>query len=99
MALRLSKRVDEMNQVGIDVKQIATDAAKNTLANGGKDILISKGLDNNMWLMFNWGDCGFNANLVTLMTGMKDPRQPLYMTKNIDDVLREGYSKRKMKIT
>ena len=95
MALRLSKRVDEMNQVGIDVKQIATDAAKNTLANGGKDILISKGLDNNMWLMFNWGDCGFNANLVTLMTGMKDPRQPLYMTKNIDDVLREGYSKKK----
>ena len=36
--------------------------------------------------MFNWGDCGFNANLVTLMTGMKDPRQPLYMTKNIKDV-------------
>ena len=87
MALRLSKRVDEMNQVGIDVKQIATDAAKNTLANGGKDILIEKGLENYMWLMFNWGDCGFNANLVTLMSGMKDPRQPLYMTKNIDDVV------------
>lgn len=95
MALRLSKRVDEMNQVGIDVKQIATDAAKNTLANGGKDILIEKGLENYMWLMFNWGDCGFNANLVTLMSGMKDPRQPLYMTKNIEDVLYEGYSKKK----
>lgn len=94
MALRLSKRVDEMNQVGIDVKQIATDAAKNTLANGGKDILIEKGLENYMWLMFNWGDCGFNANLVTLMSGMKDPRQPLYMTKNIDEVLGDGYSKK-----
>ena len=45
--------------------------------------------------MFNWGDCGFNANLVTLMSGMKDPRQPLYMTKNIEDVLYEGYSKKK----
>ena len=33
-----------------------------------------------MWLMFNWGDCGFNANLVTIMSGTKDPRQPLYMT-------------------
>lgn len=95
MALRLSKRVDEMKQVDVDLVQIATDAAKNTLANGGQDILIEKGLENYMWLMFNWGDCGFNANLVTLMSGMKDPRQPLYMTKNVADVLRDGYSTKK----
>lgn len=98
MALRLSKRVDEMNQVGIDVKAIAKDAAKNTLAAGeGSDILIKKGLENEMWLMFDWGDCGFNANLVTLMSGMKDPRQPLYMTKNKDEILKNGYSKEKVK--
>ena len=95
MALRLSKRVDEMKQAGIDVVAIAKDAASNTLAaNGGKDVLISKGLENEMWLMFNWGDCGFNANLVTLMAGMEDPRLPLYMTKNKDEILKAGYSKK-----
>lgn len=95
LALRLSKREAEMKQAGVDLIQVATDAAKNTLANEGKDVLIEKGLENYMWLMFNWGDCGFNANLVTLMSGMKDPRQPLYMTKNVDEVLRDGYSKKK----
>lgn len=97
MALRLSKRVEEMKTAGIDVIAIAKDAATNTLAageNAGKDILISKGLENEMWLMFNWGDCGFNANLVTLMDGMKDPRLPLYMTKNKDEILKAGYSKK-----
>lgn len=97
MALRLSKRVEEMKTAGIDVIAIAKDAATNTLADGenaGKDILISKGLENEMWLMFNWGDCGFNANLVTLMDGMKDPRLPLYMTKNKDEILKAGYSKK-----
>lgn len=94
MALRLSKRVDEMSAAGIDLKAIAKEAAPNTLAaSGGKDILINKGLENEMWLMFNWGDCGFNANLVTLMSGMKDPRQPLYMTMNTDEVLNSGYTK------
>ena len=86
MALRLSKREAEMKEAGIDLKQIATEAAANTLATVNKDIVIDKSLENEMWLMFNWGDCGFNANLVTLMSGMKDPRQPLYMTKNTADV-------------
>lgn len=86
MALRLSKRESEMSAVGIDLKTIASDAAPNTLATVNKDIVIDKSLENEMWLMFNWGDCGFNANLVTLMSGMKDPRQPLYMTKNINDI-------------
>ena len=44
--------------------------------------MIDKSLENELWLMFAWGDCGFNANLVTLMSGLKDPRQPLYMGKN-----------------
>ena len=82
IALRLSKRVDEMKTAGFDLKQIATDAAANTLAVSGKDVLIDKSLENEMWLMFNWGDCGFNANLTTIMSGFNDPRQPLYMSKN-----------------
>ena len=75
-----------MKEAGIDLKQVATEAAANTLATVNTDIVIDKSLEYEMWLMFYWGDCGFNANLVTLMTGMKDPRQPLYMTKNIKDV-------------
>lgn len=91
MALRLSKRESEMSAAGMDLKTIAADAAPNTLATVNKDIVIDKSLENEMWLMFNWGDCGFNANLVTLMSGMKDPRQPLYMTKNINDItVKEG---------
>ena len=89
IALRLSKRADEMKADGFDLQQIATEAATNTLAVSGKDVLINKGLENEMWLMFAWGDCGFNANLTTIMTGFNDPRQPLYMSKNtgeIDDV-------------
>lgn len=86
MALRLSKREAEMSAAGIDLKAVAAAVAPNTLATVNKDIVIDKSLENEMWLMFNWGDCGFNANLVTLMSGMKDPRQPLYMTKNGNDV-------------
>lgn len=86
MALRLSKREAEMNAAGVDIKAIATAAAANTLATVNKDIVIDKNLENEMWLMFAWGDCGFNANLVTLMSGMKDPRQPLYMAKNTNDI-------------
>ena len=82
MALRLSKRESEMAAAGYDLKKIASEATANTLANGGKDILINKNLENEMWLMFDWGDCGFNANLVTIMSGFQDPRQPLFMTKN-----------------
>lgn len=86
IALRLSKRADEMQQAGFDLKKIATEAAANTLAASGKDVLIDRGLENEMWLMFNWGDCGFNANLTTIMTGFNDPRQPLYMSKNAKDI-------------
>jgi len=82
IALRLSKRESEMKAAGYDLPAIAKAAAANTLANGGKDIMIDKSLENELWLMFAWGDCGFNANLVTLMSGLKDPRQPLYMGKN-----------------
>ena len=54
------------------------------------DILISKGFENEMWLMFNWGDCGANASLVTMLKGYDDPRLPLYFTKNTQPIVRSG---------
>ena len=52
------------------------------------DILISKGFENEMWLMFNWGDCGANASLVTMLKGYDDPRLPLYFTKNTQPIVK-----------
>ena len=52
IALRLSKRADEMKAAGYDLPAIAKAAAGNTLANGGKDIMIDKSLENELWLMF-----------------------------------------------
>lgn len=88
IALRLSKRESEMAADGYDLKAIATAAADNTLAVSGKDIVI-KDQSNELKRMFEWLDCGMNANLVTLMVGMKDPRLPLYMTKNADEIKNE----------
>ena len=88
IALRLSKRESEMAADGYDLKAIATAAAANTLAVSGKDIVV-KNQSNELKRMFDWQDCGMNANLVTLMVGMKDPRLPLYMTKNADDITNE----------
>lgn len=88
IALRLSKRESEMAADGYDLKAIATAAADNTLAVSGKDIVI-KDQSNELKRMFEWQDCGMNANLVTLMVGMNDPRLPLYMTKNADDITNE----------
>lgn len=90
MALRLSKRAEEMAADGFNLQEIARAAASNTLAVSGQDVLIDKQLENEMWLMFAWGDCGFNANLVTLMTGFNDPRQPLYMSKNVGQITNEN---------
>ena len=88
IALRLSKRESEMAADGYNLKAIATAAADNTLAVSGKDIVI-KDQSNELKRMFEWLDCGMNANLVTLMVGMNDPRLPLYMTKNADDITNE----------
>ncbi len=83
MALRLSKRGAEMRAAGYDIEEIARTAIEDgVLTESDGDVTITKGLENEMWLMFNWGDCGFGADLVTLMVGFNDPRLPLYMTKN-----------------
>lgn len=91
-ALRLSKRAEEMKASGIDIEQVAKEAIEGGLltAEDG-DVLIDKGLENEMWLMFNWGDCGFNAVLSTILNGTNDPRLPLYMTKNTGTILKDGY--------
>lgn len=84
MAMRMVKVAD---MAGINVKQIAEAAVQDgVLTDADQDILINKNLENELWLMFAWGDCGFNANLVTMMTGFNDPRLPLYMTKNTGEI-------------
>lgn len=88
IALRLSKRADEMKKDGYDLKAIGEAAASNTLAVSGKDIVI-RDQSNELKRMFDWQDCGMNANLVTLMVGMNDPRLPLYMTKNAEEITNE----------
>lgn len=94
MALRLTKRGQEALDMGIDIHDIARqvlqeDGGVLTAADG--DVLIAKGLENEMWLMINsWGDSAFGADLVTLMKGMNDPRLPLYMTKNSDPIVLNG---------
>lgn len=88
VALRLSKRESEMAADGYNLKSIATAAAQNTLAQYGQDIVI-KNQSNELKRMFDWQDCGMNANLVTLLTGLNDPRTPLYITKNTDEITNE----------
>lgn len=56
------------------------------MTSADKDILIDQGLSNELTRMFEWGDCGINANLVTIMEGYKDPRIALYITKNTNDI-------------
>lgn len=70
-------------------KQAATEAIAGGVLESG-DVLISKGLENEMWLMFNWGDCGAGASLVTMLKGMKDPRLGLYFTRNTQPIVRSG---------
>lgn len=88
IALRLSKRESEMAADKYDLKAIATAAAQNTLAQYGQDIVI-KNQSNELKRMFDWQDCGMNANLVTLLTGLNDPRTPLYITKNTEEITNE----------
>ena len=69
-------------------KQKAEEAvAGGVLTSSDKDVLINQGLTNEMYRMYySWQDCGTNANLITIMEGMQDPRLPLYMTMNQGDI-------------
>lgn len=95
LKLRMAMRIVKVKP---DIAKIKAEEAfaDGVLTDANHDILIDKGLENEMWLMTrSWGDCGFNASLVTIMTGFKDPRIDLYMTKNTAEILYDGYEKTK----
>lgn len=71
-------------------KQKAEEAAQAGVLT--QDILINQGFSNEQTRMFEWGDSGMNANLITIMEGYNDPRLPLYVTKNQADVVCEDGS-------
>lgn len=83
--LRMAMRIVKANPTL--AQQKAEEAVQGgVLTSSDRDILINQGLSNELTRMFDWGDCGMNANLVTIMEGYDDPRLPLYMTKNTADV-------------
>lgn len=83
--LRFAMRIVKSNPTL--AKQKAEEAVQGgILTSADKDIVIDQGLSNELTRMFEWGDCGINANLVTIMEGYKDPRLPLYVTMNTDNI-------------
>lgn len=79
MAIRISK---------VDPSLAKTEAEKayssGVLTDADKDIVVA-GSSNELYRMMigDWFDCGVNATLSTMLTGLKDPRLPLYLTKNV----------------
>ena len=81
LKLRLAMRIVKVNPTL--AKQKAEEAVQGgVLTSADRDILINQGLSNELTRMFEWGDCGMNASLITMLEGFKDPRLPLYVTKN-----------------
>ena len=81
LKLRLAMRIVKVNPTL--AKQKAEEAVQGgVLTSAHRDILINQGLSNELTRMFEWGDCGMNASLITMLEGFKDPRLPLYVTKN-----------------
>ena len=83
--LRLAMRIVKANP-GLAKQKAEEAVAGGVLTAADKDILIDQGLSNELTRMFEWGDCGVNANLVTIMEGYNDPRIALYLTKNTSDI-------------
>lgn len=83
--LRLAMRIVKADPAL--AKQKAEEAVSGgVLTAADRDILIDQGLSNELTRMFEWGDCGINANLVTILEGYNDPRLALYVTKNTNDI-------------
>ena len=81
LKLRLAMRIVKVNPTL--ARQKAEEAVQGgVLTSADRDILINQGLSNELTRMFEWGDCGMNASLITMLEGFKDPRLPLYVTKN-----------------
>lgn len=83
LKLRMAMRIVKANPTL--AKQKAEEAAQAGVL--PQDILINQGFSNEQTRMFEWGDAGMNANLITIMEGYNDPRLPLYVTKNQADVI------------
>ena len=88
LKLRMAMRIVKANPTL--AKQKAEEAAQAGVL--PQDILINQGFSNEQTRMFEWGDSGMNANLITIMEGYNDPRLPLYVTKNQADVVCEDGS-------
>lgn len=83
--LRIAMRIMKANPTL--AKQKAEEAYQGgVLTSADKDIMIDQGISNELTRMFEWGDCGVNASLATIMDGFKDPRLPLYLTKNTNKI-------------
>lgn len=83
--LRFAMRIVKANPTLAKAK--AEEAVRDgVLTEADKDIVIDQGLSNELIRMFEWGDCGINANLVTIMDGYNDPRLPLYITMNTNEI-------------
>ena len=81
LKLRLAMRIVKVNPTL--AKQKAEEAVQGgVLTSADRDILINPGLSNELTRRCEWGDCGMNASLITMLEGFKDPRLPLYVTKN-----------------
>lgn len=88
LKLRMAMRIVKANPTL--AKQKAEEAAQAGVL--PQDILINQRFSNEQTRMFEWGDAGMNANLITIMEGYNDPRLPLYVTKNQADVTCEDGS-------
>ena len=88
LKLRMAMRIVKANPTL--AKQKAEEAAQAGVL--PQDILINQGFSNEQTRMFEWGDSGMNANLITIMEGYEDPRLPLYVTMNQADVTCEDGS-------
>lgn len=87
--LRIAMRIVKANPTL--AKQKAEEAVQGgVLTAADRDILIDQNISNELTRMFEWGDCGINASLVTIMDGYKDPRTPLYITMNTDTIKGEN---------
>ena len=86
LKLRMAMRIVKVNPTL--AKQKAEEAAQSGVLT--KDITINLGLYNELTRMFDWGDCGMNANFISILEGFNDPRLPLYVTKNESDLVREN---------
>jgi len=87
--LRYAMRIVKANPALAKLK--AEEAVQGgVLTSADRDILIDQGISNELTRMFEWGDCGMNADLTTIMEGYNDPRINLYMTKNKEDITVDG---------